>query len=78
MTQASTPLRVIYGGHDPRGCVLARVFPGIGTPMTVAGTSMPRVSPPPHAWAASARETARGQSRLRQGKVIFATSTLRR
>jgi hypothetical protein len=28
--------------------------------------------------AASARETARGQSRLRHGKVIFATSTLRR
>jgi hypothetical protein len=28
--------------------------------------------------AASARETARGQSRLRHGKVIFVTSTLRR
>jgi hypothetical protein len=25
-------------------------FPRIGTPMTVAGTSMPRASPPPQAW----------------------------
>jgi hypothetical protein len=25
-------------------------FPGIGTPMTVAGTSKPRVSPPPQPW----------------------------
>jgi hypothetical protein len=33
---------------------------------------------PPSGLAASARVTARGQSRLRHGKVIFATSTLRR
>jgi hypothetical protein len=32
----------------------------------------------PSGLAASARETARGQSRLRHGKVIFVTSTLRR
>jgi hypothetical protein len=33
------PLRVIHGGHYPCACVLARGFPRIGTPMTVAGTS---------------------------------------
>jgi hypothetical protein len=33
---------------------------------------------PPQAWPLQPALTARGQSRLRHGKVIFATSTLRR
>src|ERR1700745_3208413 len=44
------PLRGIYGGHCPPRVRVAQSFPRIGTPMTVSGTSMPRVSPPPQAW----------------------------
>src|ERR1700757_4361594 len=42
MTRASTPLWVIYGGHCPPWLRVGQSFPRIGTPMTVAGTSMPR------------------------------------
>jgi hypothetical protein len=50
MTRGFTPLRVIYGGHYPPWLRVGQSFPRIGTPMTVAGTSMPRASPPPQAW----------------------------
>jgi hypothetical protein len=72
------PLGVIYGAGYPGGCVLWPEFPldrytyDGGWDIYAAG------SPPPQAWPSSARETARGQSRLRHGKVIFVTSTLRR
>jgi hypothetical protein len=70
-------LRVIYGGHYPPWLRVGQSFPWIGTPMTVVG-HLCRGLPAASGLAASARETARGQSRLRHGKVIFATSTLRR
>src|ERR1700758_12915 len=36
------PLRVIYGGHCPPWSRVGQSFLWIGTPMTVAGTSMAR------------------------------------
>src|ERR1700758_3132620 len=83
MTRTATPLRVIYGGHGPGGCVLARVFPWIGTPMTVAGTSMPRASPPPQAWPLQPRNRSRSvpltprQGDLRHVDIATVEDTLR-
>jgi hypothetical protein len=44
MTRFCYPLRVIYGGYHPPWLRVGRSFSWIGTPMTVAGTSMPRGS----------------------------------
>jgi hypothetical protein len=72
------PLWVIYGGHCPPWLRVGQSFPPDrytyegGWDIYAAG------SPPPQAWPLQPAKPPELQSRLRHGKVIFATSTLRR
>src|ERR1700757_4918888 len=51
MTRTSTPCGSSMAPATPVVACFGQSFPWIGTPMTVAGTSMPRASPPPHAFS---------------------------